>query len=361
MSLIDRHNAWLFDGYRTSLANLAVVRILLALAFLLGAVPCGMWVIDLPDAMLDSVPSPMALLIDGFPSATTMWLLNGLLTVCLLMLLVGLYTPVVSVLSTVGIITLESINMTTGKIDHSILWDIMPMMFAFSGWGRCWSTDALRSGRERLPSPDLLKETDHWCLTLWAVIIAAAISTAGLIKIRGHWLDIEQSSTLGFLMYSDLILHRSTPISEWLIVTIPAWLWEVSDYLTVLLELGGLLLVFKQRYFVAWLFILTMFHLGVGVMIDIWFVPNILAYAIFVAWVSSANPWSRWSHRKVVLSLLALFPVLLAFVFWKGWAYPQQYSLIMTLVDWIAVAVVNLGVVVALALAWRHWMRSRRA
>jgi hypothetical protein len=61
-------------------------------------------------------------------------------------------------------------------------------------------------------------------------------------------------------------------------------LWKPLDWYTVLFECGFLALFWHRTAFRVMCAVACFFHLGVGLMMDIWFWTNVMAYGAFVPW-----------------------------------------------------------------------------
>lgn len=295
-SLTARLDRWMFATWTASPAQLGVFRIGYSLFTLLAVVPIAPWLGDMPRAFFNP-PVGLAALFTGFPSAAVMYLLNGAAVLLLGLLLMGWRTAPVSVATTAVLLVLKSWEYATGKIDHDILLVIAPLVFAGSGWGDALSVDASRA---RAPAPE--RQRPCWQLALFAFIIALAMSTSGLLKLAFGWLDPSVQATYRHLVMNNVGLGRSTWLSEILLRVETAWLWKPADWATVLLEVAFLPALLHPRAFRTILALATLFHLGVWLLFDIVFAPNVVAYTVFAtgatglgAWLARHPPFRAWS------------------------------------------------------------------
>lgn len=289
-------NRWMFDTYTTSPAALGVYRIAYSVFALLMMVPTATWLRDMPRAFFNP-PVSLAALFAGFPAPAVIYLLNAVALVLLALLLVGWRVPAVSVATACVLLVLKSWDYSTGKINHDILLVIAPLVLAGSGWGNALSVDAAR-GRE--PAPERARPS--WHLALFAFITGLAMSTAGALKLAFGWLDPSVQATYRHLVMNNAGVGRSTWLSEILLRVDSAWLWKPADWSTVVLEIAFLPAILHPRAFRTVLAVATLFHLGVWLLFDIVFAPNVVAYGVFftgtagvAAWLSRRAPFHGWA------------------------------------------------------------------
>jgi len=276
--LVARFDAWLLYEYRAKPSDLAVARFIISI-FLLSRLPIAEWVTTLPSQFFDP-PLSIAALARTFPSSEAVATVNLVAAVASIALLLGYRTRIASVATTVTFIIAYSFAHSTGKIDHLILVVAAPALLSTSGWGAVWSLDA-SSGRERHFEHD--RSTGRWNLAWLAVVIAVGLATSGVTKLYTGWLDFGLSSS-----YGQVLRGASYSQMPWLstltLRLVDSWLWELSDWLTVMVELAGLMAVWRVMWFRAWCLALAVFHLMVALHMNIWFSANLAAYAVFVPW-----------------------------------------------------------------------------
>jgi hypothetical protein len=116
---------------------------------LLLHVPVAAWLPLAPKAFFYPPLGP-ASFFTATPSGNVLLGLNLLLTALVSLLLIGWRTPLASVGTGVTLLILKTFEYSLGKIDHDIFLVIVPLLLAFSGWGRALSID----GRRHPARPD---------------------------------------------------------------------------------------------------------------------------------------------------------------------------------------------------------------
>lgn len=282
--------------------DLAVFRIMFALAVLL-ILPRVTPVAGRPDSFLSPPPGPFEL-IHAVPSEGLLLVLTALLTVAAASLCLGLFTTFSSLaLSGLILITL-GVEYSFGGLEHTIFLVLAPLVMAFSGWGRHWSLDSLRTDTTDGDEP-------QWPLRLLAAGMGVAFVGAAIPKIQTGWLDLSTHAVQGFVLRLGTDGH-AVPMESLLDAT-PGWTWEVLDLATVALELLVVVTVLHWPSFRVALAVLCTFHLGVLIWLDISFWQNVVAYGAFVSWtatpdiVRAAGRWLRADRWHLGLgSLLAI-------------------------------------------------------
>jgi hypothetical protein len=267
---------WIFDAFRTRLQDVAIFRILLASAILIAGIPHGLWLRHLSTAFYSPSLS-FAAFFSAFPSPGIMVALNLAAVVSATALLLGYHTRTASLLTTPLLVVIRSFTYASGKIDHDSLVVLAPLILAGSGWGACYSID---SRRRTVPDD----AATGWSLALYALIISLSIGTAGLIKLRAGWMDPSILATYGQTVTNTYSAGRETWLSHQLLQTQSFVLWKPLDWYTVLFECGFLAVSWHRTAFRVMCAVACCFHLGVGLMMDIWFWTNITAYGAFIPW-----------------------------------------------------------------------------
>ncbi len=308
---IARLDRWLFDSFRPTARGLAAYRIAYALFVLLlldpGHSPYFNFhpLADLPDSFFLPPPGLMQLF-SGFPPRWFFAGLHLLLDLSLVALLFGYRTRLASWLTGLLFLIGFGFLFSAGKINHVILFVLLPWVMSFSNWGAAWSLDA-RLGRTR---PDV----EGWPLALLALLIGFAMFTAGFTKLLGGWLDPTTHAARGHWLKQYFVIGRRDLLADLATAPLPAGLWELMDWGTVLLEVGFLPAVFAPGLFRGFLGLMVLFHLSTALLFNITFVQNLIVYAAFLPWdrVAVRFPRIRLSPRPALL----LIPLLgLAFYF----------------------------------------------
>lgn len=281
MKLGDRFDDWVKRGPFTS-SDLGIYRIIYAVAALF-TVPDISWVSEYPDFMFQAPPGPLWML-SGFPSPTVLLGLEILRSLTLIMLALGIWTRYVSIAAWVMLSLTYGLTFTLGKIDHTILLVIVPLVLAFANWGDRYSIDALRRNHE--PSPQ-----SQWPMRLLALLIGWAFFAAAMTKLLTGWLSPSSQAARGYFVLGYLTEDRTHLLARWVAAHDVAAAWEVIDWMTVLFEFSILIALPWWRAFRLTLAAATTFHLGVLLSMNIDFSNAVVAYAAFVSWGTAARWW----------------------------------------------------------------------
>lgn len=280
-SSTDRLSRWVLNWCDVSAEGLGLMRIFTALLLLFFLIPGDgaahyEWLSGLPPELYAPPPGPMRLF-EGFPPLVLFDILHSLLILSLLALLIGYRTKWASLFSGVLILILQGLIFSIGKIDHEILVPMVPLLMGFSNWGAAFSVDSLRKG---MPEPS----TENWPLVMLAVLTGFMMFTAGFPKILGGWLDPSTQATYGHVLNQFAGKERDALLAAYSLTFNQPWLWEILDWGTILFEIGFLVSVWKLRWFRFFLGIAVLFHFSTMMTMNIAFLPNFVAYALFLNW-----------------------------------------------------------------------------
>lgn len=311
-----KFSSWIFDSFKVSPEGLGLYRIFCGLFLLLFLLPpAGIyWFISsLPHTFFQPPPGPMALF-NGFPSHSVLLLLHTLLILSICSMTLGWHTKKSSILTGVLLLAIKGFVYSVGKINHDFLIIIVPVLMAFSGWGKGYSID------------NLLKRNDQkiegWTLTLLALFIGFMFFTAGFSKLIGGWLDVESQAALGHVFKQYYVVERQDFLAGFVVNINSPFFWECVDYLTVIFEVGFLLAIFHPRSTRLFLCFAVLFHFSLMMVLNISFLPNFLAYAAFLNWTWIDNFVKQKAANTEVKSVKRkwLAPVIIALALVGGWA-----------------------------------------
>jgi vitamin K-dependent gamma-carboxylase-like protein len=290
MRMIAKFDHWVESGPFTS-ADLGIYRIIYALGALLIAPDIG-WLGQYPDFMFHAPPGPLQLL-SGFPSPTALIVLEVLRSAALILLALGLWTRYASIAAALMLSLTYGLTYCLGKVDHTILVVLVPLVLAFANWGDRFSIDA--SQRSGNPSPQR-----QWPLRLFALLVGLGFFAAALTKLATGWLSFSSQAARGYFVVGFLTEGRTYWLAEWVAAHDLHPAWELVDWLTVILEFSILLTFPWWRAFRITLAIAATFHLGVLLVMNIDFGHAVLAYGAFVSWAAVAK---RLGSSKVCKSI----------------------------------------------------------
>ncbi len=277
-AMLERVDAWCRRGDFT-VEDLARYRIIYGVLALLGLRGYG-GIANQPEAQFDPPPGPI-MLFDSVPPRAALEVLEILIAVLVVFLIMGFKTKAACLLLAIAMMTGTGLSFSFGKIDHGIFLILVPLAMAFSGWGGAMSVDAYlsaRSGRPRI-------EASQWAMRLLAFMIGLAFLTAGTAKVWGGWLDLHTHAARGYFLQGYVVGDQDEILAPLLLrVHDVGILWEALDWFTVALECGLVVAVLWWRTFRIGIAVAALFHLGVLLMLNIQFSPNIVAYGAFVRW-----------------------------------------------------------------------------
>lgn len=276
-SLSGRLDRWMFSAFELSPRGAAVYRMLFAAGLLLAIKP-PVWtfIADYPDSFFSPPFGVTFFFFTGFPPALYFQALNVVLVFAAVALFFGWHTRAASLALAASIFAGNMWSYSFGKINHDILFIVVPLVMAFSGWGDALSVDATR----RTAPP----RTNAWPLALLALLVGFAMFTAGWTKAVTGWLDPTTHATHGQLIMNYFIQNRTDGLSSLALGVEAPWFWELLDQSTVVLECALLPAVLSRAAFRVNLALLTFFHVSVMLVLRIEFPANLLGYAAFVDW-----------------------------------------------------------------------------
>lgn len=275
-----RLDAWIHDTHCVSPEGLALYRIVFTSFALLVIAPGHdayvnlLPLTSLPSSMFAAPPGPMSLL-RGFPPAEIAVAIHVLLNFSLAALLFGFRTRIASVATGLLFLIVFGFSYSLGKINHTILFALLPLLMSFSGWGAAFSYDALCGRRQ---------PTASWPLTLLALLVGFAMFTAGFAKVLGGWLDPSTHAAYGHLVKHYFVRGRTDLLASAAVGFESGIFWETVDFVTVLFEIGFLFAILRAgttRLFAGGA---VLFHFGVMLTLNISFVFNVIVYAAFINW-----------------------------------------------------------------------------
>ncbi len=251
MAVLRWIHRWAHTSYALPERSLAWFRIVLA-AFLLvhRSVPDLRWIAGYPSAFHDPAPG-MPSLWGGFLTEPVYLIVEVALLSAIVALGFGVRTPISSVaVGGLGILA-NAMLFTFGKIDHTILLWLTPLLMANSGWGNECSVDR-RTGR--------IGSVDPVAPALVAVSLAFGFATAAAPKLLGGWLSPGTKTTFTYLVDGVDVAGRDRFLAEPLRSTGSHWGWEVVDWATIVFEAGFAISVLWPRWFRVGALIAMAFH-----------------------------------------------------------------------------------------------------
>lgn len=281
-ALLSRFDRWVDSGPFTA-RDLAIYRILFAVLILVR-VPRFRIIDAYPDSLYHPPPGPF-LLLTGFPPAGTMVGIEIALSVVLVALALGYRTTMASIAATLLLLYGYGTFYSLGKIDHNIFLVILPGVLLFARWGDALSIDSVlarrrAAGLRRAPVTTI----PQWPLRLLAVLIGLGFLTAAIPKIFYGWLDPRTQAVRGVLQKEYYVNGRTDLLAPYALDMSSRFLWELGDIFAVAIEVAFIVCVIRWRAFRVVIAAAALFHLGVLLTMNIFFVSNVLVYGAFVSW-----------------------------------------------------------------------------
>lgn len=288
IAFLERTVARAADSYRTDGRFLAALRIAYGAWIILLPVDIT-WIAGLPDDFLHPRAGILGF-VDSVPPLGLLIALSIIRVVLAVLLMIGIATLPVSLLLTLTMMIAAGLSYSFSKVDHFILFELVPVFLGFAGWGSRWSIDAYLRGRRNRP----LRQTQGLPVLLFAFTIGWGMLSAAAPKIAGGWLDPARDATRGYLAKDIAADDKLGILGPWMLTFDNHLFWKALDYSTLAAEGLLIFLVLTPLLFRCWLALLACFHLAVYLTLGISFIDYTLVYAVFFA------PVVMWVVRKLV-------------------------------------------------------------
>lgn len=281
----------LYKEYQTSVTALGLYRILFAIGYLLLiGVPSCSWVVEAPEYFFFpqrfSIARP---LFETIPPKIFLVILDLSIFTSLICLLFGYRTRWSSFLFGCLVILCYSIQFSLGKISHSILLNVLPIIMAFSAWGNSFSLDNKQSS--------FADRTDAYAPFLVAIVLGFAMFTAGWSKVLAGWLDPDRFGTYLFYSKNYYIMEDEGLLSSLFASISTPFLWKSMDYGAVALEVLFLPAVLNRKVLRFFCLFALIFHLFAWWVLNIAYMSNLLVYLLFIRWTSIV---AFLKHKKIL-------------------------------------------------------------
>jgi hypothetical protein len=233
------------------------------------------------------------MLFSDFPPVWIAQAMRLLLIVSLVALLVGYRTRAAS-LFTGGLLLMGyGFAFSIGKVNHVMLFVLLPFVMSASNWGAAYSIDAHRRSAAR-------QDVHAWPLTLMALLVGFAMFTAGFSKLLGGWLDPTVLATQGHFLKQFFVSGRQDLLAPIFLSIDSVLFWKALDVATVLFEMGFLVAAFHPtatRLFAA---SAVLFHFSTMMMLNISFAIHLVVYAAFAHWTGMDRALSPVLRARLV-------------------------------------------------------------
>ena len=302
-------DSWI-EAFRISPEGLALFRICFAGGFLLFFVKQYVWINQFPQGFFHPPAASPGVLLGGFPSYGVLLALSLAGCVLLIALMFGYRTRVVSILLAVVWILGDNLNYSFGKIDHAIMFPLVPLVMAFSSWGAHYSIDAYRRGSSEI------RERGSWTVAAVACLLGAGFLTAGFPKLLG-WIDFDLATqgVRGWLYQGYHITGREDYLASFFMGIENPYFWEALDIAAVVFEVGCFVALLWPPIFKVFVFFAVFFHLSNYLMLNIAFTNLMWTYMLFISWDKVKHKvrdigLADWLKRTTTTKYLLIFSLL---------------------------------------------------
>jgi hypothetical protein len=269
----------IFEEYQTPASSLGIYRVLFAAYILLVHLPQHLWISSFPDSFFNP-PIGLTLFFTGFPGAPFLRTVNGLAILAAICMLFGYRTRIAATSFALLLLTGNYWSYSFGKINHDIFLILIPLIMQRAGWDRAYSMDAHRDAFQG----ETKRETSAWPVALMALAVGLGMLTAAVSKAASGWLDPYSHATQAHMLHNAVVTGRITWFTERMLDVDSRVFWKFFDYATLLIEVAFLFTVIRRRAFRVVCALTCFFHLGIALTMEIAYVPNLLAYAVFFDW-----------------------------------------------------------------------------
>ncbi|MDN3686610.1 restriction endonuclease subunit S [Cyclobacterium jeungdonense] len=321
----EKITRWLTNTWKPTFFQLGLTRIIYCLGFFVVGLPQFIEISNLELVFFDP-PVGISKLIGPITSPEFWWIFDLVLRVIFVLVLVGFRTKETSIIFGLLLIFGFTYSFSYGKIDHDIFAVIFPIIMSFSNWGGALSIDALRKKNNKI-------KPNGWPLTYLSFLLGWGYFTAGLPKLIGGWLDVSNSSTVGFILRKYYSGEEPLYLNEMFAKINNLFFYKLLDYSTLLFELGFIFTIFWSAVFLRAIGIAAIFHLGVLLTLNISFSLHVLVFLPYLSYYYF-QPKTQLSenlelflrqNKKIFLTI----GFLLAVVIIAGY-YPESFRFIRT-------------------------------
>jgi len=267
---IDR---WIFREYAPLNRSLPLYRMVYAVLMMIFAVPFNSTVGSLPPGFFTPPLGP-ARLFHAFPPPWIFWGLDYLIELAAVCLLFGYRTRTASLAIAALMAVFNMFRYSVGKIDHDILFILVPLCLAFSDWGARHSADARRNP----PRPG----SPAWPLALLWFMIGLCMLSACISKAKSGWLSPHLECCRGQFLLNYIGAVRPTVAGKAMAAITSPLFWKFLDYSTVAIEGAFVLAMFRLPAIRLVAASAAIFHASISFSMGIFFVSNLIAYLSLV-------------------------------------------------------------------------------
>ena len=272
LSRFSNYIEHLAHQYSVSAEYLAIIRVLFALHIIVRPVDYS-WAASVPSAFFTPPPG-IAWIFQDVPSPSFLTTLEFSQVLLGLALMLGYKTRLVSGSLSLVMMLGSSVVHSFSKIDHNILYELLPAFLAAAGWGTAYSLDSRKRNRN--------SSTSGFPILLWASVVAFALFTAGIPKALSGWLNpaLEASRSYAAIDLANPV--KVGPLAEYFFAYDQPWFWKFIDYTTVIAESWLVLAIFFPWLFRLGIAAALAFHAGVYLILGIDFGHYLFVYAVFL-------------------------------------------------------------------------------
>lgn len=267
------------------------------------------WVADYPE-WLRSPPPGLTQLATRVPPPFVLYAIDLGLGATALLAFLGVRTKIAGISFALLTLVHHSFVFSFGKIDHDFLAVAAVFVLSFSGWGNRFTLAELIDA-DHSPSTESLAKNSR-ALSIQFAVVAVAFFSAGLAKVRGGWLDPASQMARNWVVFYENVASSPPPLADQAL-RLPAAIWELTDLVTVGLEVGLLALLLLPRFTRLGVLLLIPFHVGVLVTMGIDFSGYLFIYLPFLAHPDAGRRFAEWWNRSPRTGMRVCLAALIAY------------------------------------------------
>ena len=338
MKYTDRINSWfellINEEYQSNSDWLALFRVIYSSYFLIFGIPLFFWIHNNPDILFDPPIYSLANFFEGFPPLEILVLFDLSIITLLVFLLFGFKTRFTSILLSLVLIISLSFKFSFGKIDHSILLVILPLVLSGSGWGNKLSIDSIYSENKE----SKISFNNSFPLFIMALLIGFGYFSSGYAKAPA-WLsaDINSHGVRSWVLNAKFISEKPALLLSFFAEIKNPIFWKTLDFSAVIFELTFFIAVFRKEWFKLYLGIAVIFHFANTLMIYIPFRSMMVIFLLFIDWNKGTliNINDRLKKFISFKSMLIILTVYIGFYLIAFTNYQDSYLSNLSILDFL--------------------------
>lgn len=293
----------LFDriGDNSKVDNLFLFRIFIGFTYLFSVQNID-WISMVPENLYRPDVLNFTNLFQNWPPSFIFKIIYYTCIISCLFIIIGIKTRLNFIILSLLLLFQNGFLYSFGKIDHGILYSILPLYMAFTN-----------SGNRLALIPDRIWNIQKISTSIFSIVICFGFFTAGYEKFFS-WVDFDLN-TSGFLAWyynGFYILNRNELLSNYVPLIKPP-VTELIDYLAVFFELSGIFfLIYSRKSWFIYLVVASVFHFMNTLLLNIPFKIHILVFSIWLLtpqlkkypWIGIILPITALSNNLIITVIL---------------------------------------------------------